>query len=292
MTARITVRLYTPIMQDWNTEFIRQSPLFEPLRKHDALCVLWRARHWPSLPELQALIEVLGTVSGGGQRLRLVSPEARGGAFEDHYEARIYRAGELQMRPHNRHDLFNLLVWMTFPRTKAAINARHYQALLDRDGGTTLNRGPAQDTLTLFDESGIVVVASDPALLQDVRDFAWKRLFWQQRYKVQQQMRWFLFGHALYEKALRPYVGMSGQGVLLTAGSEFHAWKPARQVAFVDEVVARRVSDKTLFCATNELAPIPALGVPGWWPQNETESFYDNQEYFRPGRRANRLTSR
>ncbi len=253
---------------------------------------MWCARQWPSRGELQALIDARGTVSGGGQPLRLVAPDARGGTFEDRYEVRIYREGELQMRTHNWHDLFNLLVWMTFPRTKAAINARHYQALLARQSNAALNRGPAQDTLTLFDESGIIVVSSDPALLQDVRDFAWKRLFWRQRDEVQQQVRWFLFGHALYEKAVRPYVGMTGQGVLVTAENEFHAWSSARQLAFVDEAVAQRFADTNLFCTTNELAPVPMLGVPGWWQANEDEAFYDNKDYFRAGRGANRRSLR
>ena len=33
-----------------------------------------------------------------------------------------------------------------------------------------------------------------------------------------------------------------------------------------------------------ELAPLPVLGVPGWWPDNEAQGFYDNSDYFRPGR--------
>ena len=133
---------------------------------------------------------------------------------------------------------------------------------------------------------------SDPALLQYLRDFEWKRLFWRQRHDVQRRVRWFLFGHALYEKAVIPYVGMAGQGVLLTAANEFHAWTVARQLAFVDDIVAQRISDTTLFCATNELAPVPVLGVPSWWPANEDETFYDNQSYFRTGRRAKRRAAR
>ena len=35
-----------------------------------------------------------------------------------------------------------------------------------------------------------------------------------------------------------------------------------------------------------ELQPLPVLGVPGWWPDNEAEGFYDNRDYFRPGRQA------
>jgi hypothetical protein len=33
-----------------------------------------------------------------------------------------------------------------------------------------------------------------------------------------------------------------------------------------------------------ELSPLPVLGVPGWWGGNEQENFYENTDYFRPGR--------
>jgi hypothetical protein len=29
---------------------------------------------------------------------------------------------------------------------------------------------------------------------------------------------------------------------------------------------------------------VPLLGVPGWSADNESESYYDNTAYFRPGR--------
>jgi hypothetical protein len=31
---------------------------------------------------------------------------------------------------------------------------------------------------------------------------------------------------------------------------------------------------------------LPILGVPGWCADNEREAFYDNADYFRPGRRS------
>jgi hypothetical protein len=32
------------------------------------------------------------------------------------------------------------------------------------------------------------------------------------------------------------------------------------------------------------LAPLPVLGVPGWWPANEAPGFYDDAAVFRPTR--------
>jgi hypothetical protein len=31
-----------------------------------------------------------------------------------------------------------------------------------------------------------------------------------------------------------------------------------------------------------EMVPVPILGYPGWSSKNMDESFYDNQNYFRP----------
>lgn len=46
------------------------------------------------------------------------------------------------MRPFDWHDLFNALVWMTFPTTKAVINARHYESMAAAGRG---NRPPQRD---------------------------------------------------------------------------------------------------------------------------------------------------
>ena len=269
-------------MQNWDANFINRSPLFEPLRVHDAVS---HAKRWPELTDLQVMVDACGTVSGGGQPLRLVPQDERSGAFEDRYEVRIYREGELQLRVHNWHDLFNLLVWITFPRAKAALNARHYQALHDQHARGAPNRGAAQDALTLFDESGVIVASSAADLLQDVRDFKWKQLFWNSRKRVTENMRWFVFGHALYEKALQPFVGITGHGVLFEVDRGFPALTLARQLDLIDGYLAQRIAHKAFFQTTRELAPVPLLGVPGWWQANKQASFYDNTAYFRPGRR-------
>jgi hypothetical protein len=187
----------------------------------------------------------------------------------------------VQMRPLDWHDLFNALVWMSFPTTKAVINARHYELL---SGGNAGNRPPARDALTLFDEDGMVVLSSDPALLELVREFRWKELFWKRREEVGQRMRFFLFGHALYQKALDPFVGMTGKAVLLNVPEGFAQLPVKAQVADTDRLLAAHVWDRTRMCHGREFSPLPVLGVPGWWSGNEQESFFENAGYFRPGR--------
>jgi hypothetical protein len=38
--------------------------------------------------------------------------------------------------------------------------------------------------------------------------------------------------------------------------------------------------------ASKPFCPMPALGVPGWWPANEARGFYEDRSVFRPVRLA------
>ena len=59
----------------------------------------------------------------------------------------------------------------------------------------------------------------------------------------------------------------------------------AAQLALVDTEIARHISDIGNLAVTRELAVVPVLGVPGWCPDNERESYYDDPDYFRAVRR-------
>lgn len=272
----------------WDKQFLERLPLFEPLRVHgDALA----GGDWPALGDLQAAFDARGVLSGSGKPLRAVAQSAaRARSFEQRYEARLYLAGEVAIRPRNWHDLFNALVWLAFPQSKAAINARHYHALLACEQAGVVNRGPTQDALTLFDEGGVIVASSAPDLLDALRAFEWKRLFWRERERLLKHTRWMLFGHAIYEKALAPFVGITGRALLFDVDVAFHALPFATQLERLDARAAALIADAAVLNSTRELAPAPVLGVPGWWPANRDEAFYDNTDYFRPGR-ARRFSS-
>lgn len=205
--------------------------------------------------------------------------------FGEQYEQRCYLKGEVQTRGHNWHDLLNALVWLTFPEAKAAINARHYQALTDRRDAVKSQRGAVRDMNTLFDESGVIVACSDTELAASLRCFRWKELFWQRRERVKMEMGFYLFGHGLYEKALHPYIGLTGQGLVLMVEQEFFAWSLNQQLKHMDGLAADYLKVPGHCHSTRELAPVPLLGVPGWTENNYSAEYYDNTSYFRPGRR-------
>lgn len=190
------------------------------------------------------------------------------------------------MRENNWHDLLNALVWLTFPKTKAAINARHYHALTNATKqATSSQRGAVRDTNTLLDESGVIVVCADAELATLLQNFQWQELFWQRREQVKSSMGFYIFGHGLYEKALQPYIGMTGQGVVLSVEQAFFNWPLAQQLAHLDTLLADRLALPEYGSTTRELSPVPLLGVPGWAADNECEAYYENTHYFRPGRR-------
>ena len=265
---------------DWNKDWITQSPMFAPLadiagRLPDTV--------WPHMDALNELCDELGgrVVNSNGERIRFVPQTGKPDSFEEGFEPRAFLRAEVLVRPKSWHDLFNAMVWMVFPKTKAAINARHYSLLQER---ADRQRSPAGDALTLFDEDGVVVLSSSEQLLDLLREFRWKQLFCAQRHAVQTDMRFLLFGHAMYEKALNPFVGMTAKSILLHVPGEILKLQGTALNEAVDQLLAEFVADGQHLTHGKSLSPLPLLGVPGWWRQNETASFYDDVSYFRPGR--------
>jgi hypothetical protein len=274
---------------EWNKEALLQSPLFAPL--HPALAGL-DATGFPTLQDCNALLAARhpAITVQSGLPLRFVPQEYGKLPFERQYEPRCYLTGEVPTRADNWHDLLNALVWLVFPKAKAEINARHYHALTNHDdevgGAPHSQRGAVRDVNTLLDESGVIVATADEGLAGLLRNFRWKELFWQRREQVMAGMGFHLFGHGLYEKALRPYIGMTGQGLLLAVKQEFFGWPLAQRLAHLDTLLANHLAEPGHCRSTRDLAPVPLLGVPGWAADNVDAAYYDNTAYFRPGRRG------
>lgn len=253
---------------DWGAAQAKlREPIFAPLKP--ALARLPAGR-WPDHGELTAAAG--GIATSRGKPIRFVPPTLHTEGERRYYELHIADTGEIETRGENWHDLFNALVWMTFPRSKAAINAQHAAILQERGETEARHRSPERDALTLFDEGGVVVTSSSPDMQRLIAGFAWKEVFWRRREELQRTTAFTCFGHACYEQALEPYVGMVAKTVFLPPGP-------------VDELLAAHFAERTNFASPRAMAPMPVLGVPGWYPQNTDERFYDDERYFRPKRR-------
>lgn len=262
---------------EWNRWELLASPAFATLAP---LIEQLPEDYFPTLAQLNRMCDEREVVSGSGVPIEFVPQE---GKTDEPYETRVYARGKVLTRSNNWHDLFNALVWITFPRTKAAINRHHYKEMLAYQSEG--RRGTPRDVLTLFDEGGVIVQTSEPELGELLREFKWKELFWQRRSAVVESMRFYVFGHSIYEKALQPYKGITAKTVIFDVPARELERPPAQQLATLDARLARHFADPKALAATEAYAPLPVLGIPGWSADNESERYYDDSQHFRPGRR-------
>jgi hypothetical protein len=176
------------------------------------------------------------------------------------YESFIARTRCVPTRD-NLHDLFNGVMWLSYPHTKQRLN--ELQAEYIAIHGSSGPRGALRDALTLFDENAAVLQA--PAeLLDALRGRDWHTLFVKRRAQWQ-SARIAIFGHALLEKLLQPRKAITA-----------HVWviDDLTDASLASSLTAERLTPKPFL-------PLPVLGIPGWWSANEDRSFYDDPEVFR-----------
>jgi hypothetical protein len=103
-------------------------PAFAPYQ--DLIDALELVRGRPALEALNALAAARGTTQARGLPLRFFAPDGRLSARD--YETHILHTGQVPTRPDTWHDVLNALVWLRFPRFKAALNAAHGEAIPQR----------------------------------------------------------------------------------------------------------------------------------------------------------------
>jgi hypothetical protein len=174
------------------------------------------------------------------------------------YESFIFRTRTCPTRG-NAHDFFNGLAWLKFPDLKSRLN--ELQAGEIARTGIGAKRGPVRDAITILDENGAFLDAP-PALWDALLARDWRRLFVEVR-PLWEQARLLIFGHAMLEKLLAPRKDLTA-----------HVW--CGEPAFTAGSLARK-----------PFTPLPLMGVPGWCPENQNFSFYDDSLVFRTsGRRT------
>ena len=277
------------LLPGWNPQFASSSPMYAPLRH--LVDHFSGFEQWPGLFDYQQTLnawpETIKTLAGNP--LKIVAQDGKPGCFEEHYAPRIFKTGELQTRTENWHDFFQYLTWFMFPQTKAEINAIHLPYAQQRIEVTQQQgrRSPMENMLSLFDEGGAIIISSDISLLALIREFKWKELFWQRRDEINKKLACITFGHAMYEKGLAPYIGMTANCILIEVGQDFFIQDNRQQLQWLDEKLAALFKAGDVLKKPKDLQPFPILGMPGWDSDNGVEEYYDNVDYFRPGRKGN-----
>ena len=251
-----------------NPALFAQLPLYAPLQT-------WLKQGLTSAEELTAEARRRGLLTGGGQALSFVAATSTEG-----YELQAFRDGTVETRANNWHDLFGAYVWLAFPRSKAVLNRRHWQALASADG----RRGALRDALTQFDECGVVVLCTDMRLWQDIGAHRWREVFAERRQEVTQHLRFLVYGHGSYDALRAPFIGLCGKAVCFEVAALPDTL--VEQVALADGLLAQLFEREDL--AKQRWQPLPLLGLPGATADNENPAYYDDQRQFRPLRQSHR----
>lgn len=203
------------------------------------------------------------------------------------YETFIYETGGVPTRD-NLHDFFNALVWLTFPRIKIQLNALQAAEIARANTFSTrasatvawhttpAARGKLRDAATIFDENAVLLVSSDAKLIDALRMHDWERVFLIHRDTFTSSASVLIFGHALMEKLVNPYKSICGHMWVLPFDDGVNASRLTCQS--IDAAVAMQLQEGL---TTADFSPLPILGVPGWW-ENQDAAFYADATVFRP----------
>ncbi|MBX3184742.1 MAG: DUF3025 domain-containing protein [Polyangiaceae bacterium] len=270
------------LVTEWLPDFVVRSPAFEQLcpRVVSALAA------YESFPEVKDWGRFSPEPSGDLAELELHELRTAQVRFTPQDDARIRAAGGydyyiketglVPSRPGSWHDLFNALMWRHYPALKRGVHRlqlEDFAARVDPRRRTALG-----DAVTLLDEGGVIVLSSDPELLELIRQFSWLELFYERRAAFQRRVRVLVVGHALLHALLRPFIGLVGQAWLVSAPDDaLSDWRCAR--SFADAYAAAHLAAEVR--RPKDLHPLPLLGIPGY-QDNDSADYYRNlPAYFR-----------
>lgn len=199
---------------------------------------------------------------------------------ETNYEVHIYETGQVSTREQSWHDLFNALAWCRFPKLKSAMNASHMEAM---SSGCEPGRGKRRDALTLFDECGVIIAASNPEPLDWLARRNWPVIFQEQKETWERDIQIFVPGHAMLEKFLSPYKSMTANAILVYLAESRFTQSREDLRACLDAKLAEQLNAGELLRSSKDLSPVPLMGIPGWWTDSaQDQAFYADKQVFRP----------
>ena len=255
---------------DWNTALLLGNPIFADL------CQRFRFDQLTDYPDIGWLNQCLPLSGISFVDNAALEQDGR------YYEEYIYATRQVPTRKDNWHDFFGALIWCLFPKTKALLNKLHIAEIKTHG---LKQRSKLRNKLTLLDECGVVLCLEPGAVehAQLLRQHQWQHSFVMQRPDWWQRIRPVIFGHAIYEMATAPFIGLTAKALFIEVPDGFSQW-PVREVyTYLDSMLLAQINGGILLEKT-QLTPLPVLGVPGWYQANNDNGFYHNTDYFRPQR--------
>ncbi len=281
------------IINQWDADFLNKSLIYSDLK------VLLKDTHWPDWPGCQGMLALLDepVILSSGLQLDMQPQDETLPFPEMGYEERVYKKGIISTREKNWHDLFNAFIWLLFPKTKILLNDLHMQELKKQAGK---KRTSCRDAITHIDESGIIIASSDITLLEALKNHQWQDVFVNSRniWSINTRLNTdsnnssnnnnikkigaFVFGHGMYEKAFKPFIGFTGKAYCLKVDNNFYQQDKITQYHQLDQLLSDDIKEKKSLSDSSHLSPLPILGIPGWADENQLPEFYENKNYFRP----------
>ncbi|MBU2968463.1 DUF3025 domain-containing protein [Pseudoalteromonas sp. C2R02] len=263
--------------KEWSVDF-KQHGLFNDLIE---LFKLDQNDQWPDCDWLNSHIKDL--ILSSGKNLNFI-PDPHIQDDPRYYEQIIYETGNVPTRIDNWHDLFGGLIWILFPKTKTLLNKMHIEQINEHG---LVKRSTSRNAITLLDECGILFPYNiDNAVSEQIKDslknHLWDDAFVTHRSQWGENIAAYMFGHANYEMATKPYLGLTGKALFLPVNSDFYRLSLKNQYEFLDTVLYQQIIDNQLLKNNKALSPMPFLGIPDWYEDNNNVEFYKNINYFRP----------
>lgn len=218
---------------------------------------------------------------------------------EETYETFINKSKKIPTR-NNWHDFFNGMIWLQFPKTKEYFNQQHALEINNLQAqnfdADTLNRrktktrSAVRDRLTHFDECGLVLFTDQTWLEGALDKHDWQQIFVKNKAYWHANIQPKIFGHALWEMLLNPFIGLTAKTTVVCISSK--KLQKLNQTSMdttsrniptnLDELLLTHLTSKNLVLQRRPWKPMPLLGIPGWSKTQQNEAFYSNTAYFMP----------
>ena len=233
---------------------------------------------WPKVSQLNQLLP-LGLKNFSGKQVKFSEPVDDG----IYYEQRIYHYGLIETRLKNWHDFYNACIWTLFPQTKVLLNKIHIDEMKLQKGK---KRTVKRDAVTHLDESGVIIVSNNNNIFSQLKGHQWYELFVEKRLDWGENIQIFIFGHGMYEKLLKPFIGLTAKAYTIEVEEDFFNNPKLEQYHKLDILLQNDIIKHNRLKNNQYLSPIPLLGIPGWVKENSNPDFYQNTNYFRPKNRG------